>query len=92
MASQESTSSSLLTNPGWTVQYQLKSTLGWTIAGRSRSKESTGFYIIEPAIFLDAGLACRQWKASTILITHTHFDHAGELPVLLRGFKYCLPS
>src|SRR4051812_39981556 len=75
-----------LGNPGWTVQYKLPN--GWTIAGRSRAAESTGFYLIEPGISLDAGLPCRKWDPTAILITHTHLDHAGALPQLLRGIKF----
>jgi len=80
--------SNKLNNRGWNVQYKIAGTSGWVIAGSSRAAESTGFYIIQAGIFLDAGMVCREWKNGTVLLTHNHLDHAGQLPNLLRGWTY----
>eukprot|EP01116_Phalansterium_solitarium_P013901 TRINITY_DN31354_c0_g1_i1.p1 TRINITY_DN31354_c0_g1~~TRINITY_DN31354_c0_g1_i1.p1 ORF type:complete len:350 (+),score=66.87 TRINITY_DN31354_c0_g1_i1:53-1102(+) len=68
----------------WLLSFKLPVS-GWTLSGHSRCRERTGFLLKEPRIFLDAGVGCTTPNASAILLTHTHFDHAGALPSLMRG-------
>jgi len=58
----------------------------WTLSGHSRALERTGFCILEPRIFLDAGVGWRNPTSTplAILVTHGHIDHVNALPLLLR--------
>jgi ribonuclease Z len=55
--------------------------VNWTIQGRSKAAERTGFVIVEHRIFLDAGMSSETFPTS-LLLTHGHPDHAGELSLL----------
>jgi len=57
---------------------------GWTVVGKSRARQHTGFWLPEIGVCLDGGVASSRWRARTILVTHAHFDHAGALPSMLR--------
>jgi ribonuclease Z len=56
----------------------------WEICGYSRAAFRTGFYIKALDLMLDAGPQ-HHARPRTILITHTHVDHIGELPFTLIG-------
>ena len=69
------------TNFGWENEIRLPN--GWTLAGHSEGRSATGFVLVEPRIFLDAGMVCRKWSPHAVLLTHNHEDHSGQLPALL---------
>ena len=80
-------------NAFWKNEYKMQN--GWTLAGHSRARERTCFVVKELKLFLDAGIGCETVQGQFILLTHSHFDHAGALPQLLRGpvrNKVFLPS
>jgi len=56
----------------------------FTLQGHAISAEASAFYIREWRIMLDAGIAC-PYKADAIFITHSHCDHAAQLPTILTG-------
>eukprot|EP01102_Stenamoeba_stenopodia_P020396 TRINITY_DN7908_c2_g1_i1.p1 TRINITY_DN7908_c2_g1~~TRINITY_DN7908_c2_g1_i1.p1 ORF type:complete len:455 (-),score=116.27 TRINITY_DN7908_c2_g1_i1:238-1509(-) len=60
--------------------------VSWHLMGHSMCRETTGFLIREPRIYLDSGNVAgnKTPRPAAILLTHTHFDHAGALPSLLR--------
>lgn len=53
-----------------------------SIKGHSVGSESSGFYIPELQLYLDAGIRS-YFVPRTILVTHGHTDHAYMLPLLL---------
>lgn len=69
----------------WRHRFRLPGTQ-WTLTGHSRALERTGFLLVEPKIFLDAGVGPRDpdGNCNAILITHTHIDHINALPLLAR--------
>ncbi|GIG68251.1 MBL fold metallo-hydrolase [Phytomonospora endophytica] len=54
---------------------------GYTLSGYSRAGDKTFFHIPELRCALDAGL-CEGRRADTVLLTHTHADHAKDLDYL----------
>lgn len=67
--------------PQWTIPK-----FNYTLQGRSRSADRSGFMIKEFGIFFDAGI-CTHAEPKIILITHTHSDHCAVLPRILTGQK-----
>ena len=70
----------------WRHRLRLKGT-PWTLSGHSRALERTGFFLEEPKVFLDAGVAFKtttNGNSNAILVTHTHIDHINALQFLLR--------
>jgi hypothetical protein len=55
-----------LTNFGWENEFKLPN--GWTLAGHSEGREASGFVLVEPRIFLDAGIYCRKWSPHAVLV------------------------
>lgn len=56
----------------------------FTLQGHAISAEASAFYVKEWRIMLDAGIAC-PYKIDAIFITHSHSDHAAQLPTILTG-------
>jgi ribonuclease Z len=54
---------------------------GLTLTGYSRANDKTFFHVPELRCALDAGL-CEGRRADTVLVTHTHHDHAKDLDFL----------
>ncbi|WP_432968495.1 MBL fold metallo-hydrolase [Dactylosporangium sp. CA-233914] len=54
---------------------------GLTLTGYSRSNDKTFFHLPELRCSLDAGL-CEGRRVDTVLLTHTHLDHAKDLDFL----------
>lgn len=54
-------------NQGWEWTSTYKMTTGplWTLIGHSKARESTGFYLMEPQIYLDAGIRNRKFIPTT---------------------------
>ncbi|MDA7495390.1 hypothetical protein N8459_02665 [Nitrosopumilus sp.] len=63
---------------------KLNNPSGWTIQGHSRAGERTGFFIHEPKIVLDGGLASYR-NCSAIVLSHAHCDHTLCLPQLFNA-------
>ena len=66
-----------------TIEECMKLTLknGWTLQGHSRAGERTGFWLSPLNILLDAGLETKK-RPNAVLITHKHFDHLYNLPLI----------
>lgn len=56
-----------------------------TISGDAISASHSSFYINEMNILLDAGIDTKR-RPTHIFITHTHTDHIGKLPMLIRDY------
>ncbi len=56
----------------------------FSIQGRSRSADRTGFFIKELKLALDAGMS-RDANPRVMCIPPTHSDHAGALPMICPG-------
>jgi ribonuclease Z len=58
----------------------------WTLQGHSRGSERTGFCIPELHVALDAGISSYM-GLQTALLTHSHGDHASQLPSMAHSNK-----
>ena len=54
---------------------------GWTLQGHSRAGERTGFLLHPLNILFDAGLETKK-RPNVVLISHKHFDHLYNLPLI----------
>jgi ribonuclease Z len=62
----------------------------WTLQGRSRASDRTGFVILEPRIFLDAGVNS-YLNPKAMFLTHSHTDHSGQIAALATGQVLSFP-
>ncbi|CAF1303518.1 unnamed protein product [Adineta steineri] len=66
-------------NPSTTIKFLNNR---FTLTGFSRAGEATGLFIPEMDILLDAGIVVTTAKPRRLFITHSHSDHAYQIPYM----------